>query len=80
MDCKHKAAGSKKDCLAYLKQVVDSVHKGELVIEDNNIEIPEGYELVYAVKYAEDPGETKLSIKVKWPNDIPIPEEVEEEV
>lgn len=69
-----KNAGSKKECLDYLYEIVNQVGGDSLVLEDQGVVIPEGTDLDYKVKYTEEPGETKLTIKVKWANDIPIPE------
>lgn len=80
MSYANKFSGSKKECLGFLKEVVNQIHSGNLVIEGNSITIPEDMDLDYKVKFAEDPGETKLTIKVKWPNDIPIPDVPEEDV
>lgn len=80
MKVSSKNVGSKKECLDYLYDVVNQVGGDSLVLEEQSVVIPEDKDLDYKVKYAEEPGETKLTIKVKWVNDIPVPEgEVVEE-
>ena len=74
-----KLIGSKEECLQYLNQIVNQLNGGVLVLEDKEVSIPNGAQLDYKVKYSEDPGETKFSFKVVWPNDIPVEEEAAEE-
>lgn len=71
--------GSKKECLNYLHEIINHVGGDSLVIEEQDVVIPADQDLEYKVKYAEEPGETKLTIKIKWLNDIPIPEGEEAE-
>ncbi len=73
-----KIVGSKDECLQYLYQVINQLAGGILVLDGMNVAIPDEMLLEYKVKYAEDPGETKFSLKVAWANDIP-PEEIPEE-
>lgn len=73
-----KNVGSKDECLQYLYQVVNQLAGGKLVLDERNVIIPDEMLLEYKVKYSEDPGETKFSLKVAWANDIPL-EEIPEE-
>jgi len=66
--------GSKKECLDFLYDVINQIGGDSLVLDNQDVAIPEDKDLEYKVKYTEEPGETKLTIKVKWVNDIPVPE------
>ncbi|MHB9096006.1 MAG: amphi-Trp domain-containing protein [Eubacteriales bacterium] len=74
-----KLFGTKQDCLEYLQQVMDQLTNGVLVLDDKDVMLPEDMHLEYKVRYSEDPGESKFSFKIAWPNDIPIEETMEEE-
>lgn len=80
MKLTNKNVGMKKECIAYLYEVVNQIAGDTLTIEEQKIAVPGDVDLLYKVKYSEEPGETKLTIKLEWPNDIPVPEmeEVEE--
>lgn len=74
-----KLFGSKDECLQYLYQIVNQLAGGVLVLDGKDVTLPDDLHLEYKVKYAEDPGETKFSLKIAWPNDIPLEEIPEEE-
>lgn len=74
-----KIIGSKEECLQYLYQVVNQLAGEKLTLEAKDVVIPGDVQLEYKVRYSEEPGESKLSFKVVWANDIPEEEEVAEE-
>ncbi len=73
-----KNFGQKKDCIANLYEIINQIAGNSLVIEEQKVVIPDDAELAYKIKYSEEPGESKFSIKIEWPNEIPVPEAVEE--
>lgn len=74
-----KLFGSKEECLQYLYQVVNQLAGGVLELDGKEVVLPEELHLEYKVKYAEDPGESKFSLKIAWANDIPMEELVGDE-
>lgn len=73
-----KLFGSREECLQYVYQVVNKLAGGVLELDGKEVALPEDLHLEYKVKYAEDPGESKFSLKIAWPNDIPMEELVDE--
>lgn len=73
-----KLVGSKEECLQYLYQMVNQLAGGTLVLEGKDVVVPADAQMEYKVKYSEDPGESKFSLKVVWTNDI-VAEEAEED-
>ncbi|MCL4440419.1 MAG: hypothetical protein M1609_07485 [Firmicutes bacterium] len=70
---------SKKDCVALLYEVINLIAGDSFIIEDKKVIFPNVEDLICKIKYSEEPGETKFSIKINWANDIPVTEETEDD-
>ena len=77
MDYSEKYVGSKADFLRFMHDVMLRMGSRSLTVEDGVIEFPEDVELEYKIKFDEDEEESKLSLKVCWPE--PGVEEAEDE-
>lgn len=70
MSSGEKVVGTKAEFVQYLYQAVNQLTGVGLAFEGRNVAIPEGVQLTYKVKFSEDAGESKFSLKVVWPNDL----------
>lgn len=70
MNLGEKVIGTKAEFVQYLYQVVNQLTGVGLTLEGKHVTIPDGAQLNYRVKYSEDSGESKFSLKVVWPNDL----------
>lgn len=61
-----KYVGSKAEFLKFMQDVMMRMASRSLTVEDGVVEIPEGVELEYKIKFDQDEGENKLAIKVCW--------------
>ena len=73
---------SKKECIEQLYEVINLIAGNALAIDKKNVILPDDLDLLSKIKYTEEPGESKLTIKLQWHNDIPyngekdVPEDV----
>lgn len=79
MDWKTKLMGEKKECVDFFSESMKQLAKDSLMIDEKKVVIPDDAELNVGIKYSEEPGESKVGIKVTWPNNITEFEEEEEE-
>lgn len=65
MKCKESYIGSKRECIDFFKSMIPKLFRGDLVIEGQEVFIPNGEELDYRVKYENDEEYKYGSIKMK---------------
>lgn len=75
MKWRDKNKCAKNESITNMREVIEQLAKGDLVIGDQKVILPDDMELDFKAKYSEEPGKTKFVIKVEWPNDIPVTEE-----
>lgn len=75
MDWKTKLMGEKKECVDFFSESMKQLAKDSLMIDEKKVVIPDDAELNVGIKYSEEPGESKVGIKVTWPNNITESEE-----
>ncbi|MBA1336622.1 MAG: hypothetical protein HPY66_3057 [Firmicutes bacterium] len=83
MKYKEGYVGTRKECIGFMGELFTKLFKGQLTVEDVQVEIPEDKELDYKVKYENDEMEGQLAVKISWMNaeieEEEEPEEQEEE-
>ncbi len=79
MKYQDKYVGSQDEIYAYLKELPTKFLKNGLVVETQNVSIPDDKELEYKIKYENDEYEGALAIKISWVNAEVVEEEEEEE-
>ncbi|MGE5496069.1 MAG: amphi-Trp domain-containing protein [Burkholderiales bacterium] len=79
MKYQDKYVGSQDEIYAYLKELASKFLKNSLVVESQNVSIPEDKELEYKIKYENDEYEGALAVKISWVNAEQEEEEEEEE-
>ena len=78
MKCQEKGIGSKSECVDYLRSIFSKLSKDQLVVENEEVSMPDDKELEYKVKYEDDEQEGSLSVKISWSNSEEEEEEEEE--
>lgn len=57
---------TKSQCVEHLKALIKDLKNDKLVVDQKTVIIPSGGDIVYKLKYAEETGSSKLSVKAKW--------------
>lgn len=78
MKYKEGYVGTKKECIGFMGELFSKLFKGQLTVEDVQVEIPGDKELDYKVKYENDEIEGQLAVKISWMN-VEVEEEEEPE-
>lgn len=78
MKYQEKGIASKEDIIDVLKGTFVKAARGQLMVDGQQVEMPEDKEMEYKVKYENDEYEGSLSVKVSWVNAEEEEEEDEE--
>ncbi|MCR4434763.1 MAG: amphi-Trp domain-containing protein [Clostridiales bacterium] len=70
MKYQNESQGTKADLKQYLQSVLKDIFGNCLVVEGQNVEIPDEAGLDYKVKYSVDEDGGSLAIKISWENNL----------
>lgn len=79
MKYKEGSFGAKSDVSAFLKKSLADLFAGRLMVEEQQVGLPEGTDLEYEVKYKDDEDGGSVVFKISWSNEVPEEAEEEEE-
>ena len=77
MKFKEEYLGTKQECMGYLSEAYAKLLRNQLMVDGEEVVIPDDKEMEYKIKYDNDEFEGSLSLKITWVN--AEAEEAEEE-
>lgn len=80
MKFKEEYLGTKQECMGYLSEAYAKLLRNQLIVDGEEVVIPDDRELEYKIKYDNDEFEGSLSLKITWVNAEAEEAEEEEEV
>lgn len=80
MKFKEEYLGTKQECMGHLSEAYAKLLRNQLVVDGEEVVIPDDRELEYKIKYDNDEFEGSLSLKITWVNAEAEEAEEEEEV
>ena len=80
MKFKEEYLGTKQECMGYLSEAYAKLLRNQLIVDGEEVVIPDDKELEYKIKYDNDEFEGSLSLKITWVNAEVEEAEEEEEV
>ncbi|MGI6698294.1 MAG: transcription initiation factor IIE [Clostridiales bacterium] len=80
MKFKEEYLGTKQECMGYLSEAYAKLLRNQLMVDGEEVVIPDDKEMEYKIKYDNDEFEGSLSLKITWVNAEAEEAEEEEEV
>jgi hypothetical protein len=77
---KEEYLGTKQECMGYLSEAYAKLLRNQLMVDGEEVVIPDDKEMEYKIKYDNDEFEGSLSLKITWVNAEAEEAEEEEEV